>query len=221
MIPTLLWQCPLCHTDDALVHKVYWFRADEVRCKHCETVWVVQRVIGSDYLLTVTQGVPEKIGWQQPLAAWYDLMKAGLKLSPQEPPLDLEPGEEIYVWSRGARLFVEEDSRLFHQWSEMEAPSQKEGALGLSFMRPCDRGRLFLTSERLIWLGEHSTLHFSLRRVNSVHTEVTWYLGLLYGLCLYKFSFDEESILKWLTYIALAAKRIQDVYQHRIAVSNY
>jgi hypothetical protein len=50
---------------------------------------------------------------------------------------------------------------------------------------------------------------------------VTWYLGLLYGLCLYKFSFDEESILKWLTYIALAAKRIQDVYQHRIAVSNY
>jgi len=222
MIPTLLWQCPLCHTDDALAHKVYWLRRDEVRCTRCGTVWVVQRVIGSDYLLTVTQGTPEQIGWQQPLAAWYDLMKAGLKLSPKEPsPLNLEPGEEIYMQSRGARLFAEEDSRLFQQWSETEAPAQKDGAIGLSFMRPWDRGRLILSSERLIWLGERGTLHFQLGRVNSVHTEVTWYLGLLYGLCLYKFRFDEESILKWLTYIALAAKRIDEVYHHRITTSNY
>jgi hypothetical protein len=64
-------------------------------------------------------------------------------------------------------------------------------------------------------------LSFWLTKVNSVHTEVTWYLGMLYGLRLYKFRFREESILKWLTYIALEAKRIERTHQHQISLSNY
>jgi hypothetical protein len=182
----------------------------------------VRRVIGHDYLLTIILGAPGDRGRRLSLAEWYDLMKTGLRLAPQEAPaLDLKPGEEVYVQSRGAELLVEEDNQLLGDWTAAEAPSHKEGDIGLSFLKRWDRGRLFLTSERLIWMGERHTLYFRLQRINSVHTEVTWYLGLLYGLCVYKFRFEEESILKWLTYIALVAKRIEVVYQHQIAVSNY
>jgi len=222
MISTLLWQCPLCHVDDALRHKTKWFRPDEVRCTQCGTVWEVQRVIGDDYLLKVIHGEPSTIGEQRPLAEWYDLMKAGLRLVAREDPsLRLEPGEELYVQSRQAELLAEEDSPLFGRWGEGEAPWQKEGDLGLSFMKRWDTGRLSLTSERLIWTGDRGTLTFRLKKVISVHTEVTFFLGLLYGLRLYKFRFREESILKWLTYIALTARRIEEVYHHRISVSNY
>jgi hypothetical protein len=222
MIPTLLWRCPLCHTDDALQHEGHWFRPDEVHCTRCGTVWEVHRVIGHDYLLRVIAGDSAHMGWQQPLAAWYDLMKAGLTLAPRPAPtLQLADGEEVYVQSRAAELLVEAQSPLRREWREGEAPTQRPGDIGLALMKRCDRGCLWLTNERLIWKGARGTLDFSLRRLNSVHTEVTWYLGLLYGLCLYKFRFREESILKWLTYIGLVAQRIERVYQHRIAVSNY
>jgi hypothetical protein len=222
MIPTLLWQCPLCHVDDALRHRRHWFRPDEVNCRHCRTMWEVQRVIGNDYLLTIVRGETELIGCQRPLAEWYDVMKAGLQLVPHhEPSLSLGSQEALYVKSRQAELLAEEDSPLFSGWDQEEAPCHQEGHLGLSFKRAWDAGILYLTSERLIWTGLRGTLSFWLKRMNSVHTEVTWFLGLLYGLRLYKFRFREESILKWLTYIALAAKRMDEVYRHRISFSNY
>jgi len=222
MIPTLLWQCPVCHCDDALRHKTRWFRPDEVGCTRCGAVWRVRRVIGDDFRLTVVRGEPSVIGVERPLAEWYDLMKAGLRLVAMEsPPLRLEPGEELYVQSMRAQLLAEEDSPLFARWEEGEAPWNKEGELGVSFMKRWDTGRLALTNERLVWTGDRGMLTFRLRRVVSVHTEVTWFLGLLYGLRLYKFRFREESILKWLTYIALSARRIAEAYHHRISLSNY
>ena len=208
--------------DDALRHETYWFRPDEVWCAQCRTTWEVRRVIGSDFLLKVIKGEAATIGWQQPLADWYDLMKAGLQLMAKEDPsIHLEPGEELYIQSRQAGILVEEDSPLLGQWTEGEAPSHKEGDIGLAFMQKWDRGQLLLTSERLIWKGTHGHLTFWLKKTNSVHTEVTWYLGLMYGLCRYKFRFRQESILKWLTYIALAARRIEQRHRHRISISNY
>jgi hypothetical protein len=222
MIPTLLWQCPVCHCDNALRQQSRWWHPDEVWCTRCGTAWELERVIGNDYRLTVIRGESSTLGSQQPLAAWYDLMKAGVRLQPREKgSLRLEAGEEVYVESREAELIVEDDNPLLARWDEGEAPSQKEGDLGLSFTKRWDRGQLFLTSERLLWTGRKGQLTFWLRRVNSVHTEVTWFFGVLYGLCSYKFKFHDESILKWLTYTALTAKRIEQRYQHRIAVSNY
>jgi hypothetical protein len=222
MIPTLLWQCPVCHCDDALRQRSHWRRPAEVWCTHCGTAWELRRVIGDDYRLTVIRGKPSMLGRQQPLAAWYDLMKAGVRLLPKENrALRLEAGEEVYVESQGAELLVEDGNPLFAPWDKEEAPSQKDGDLGFSFMKRWDRGQLFLTSERLLWHGRKGQLTFWLRRVNSVHTEVTWFFGVLYGLCSYKFGFHGESILKWLTYTALVAKRIEERYQHRISVSNY
>jgi hypothetical protein len=222
MIPTLLWQCPLCHCDNALRHQRHWWRPDEVWCTRCGTAWELRRIIGDDYLLTVIRGEPCTLGRQHPLGTWYDLMKAGVRLLPKETgALPLEDGEEVYVESREAELFVEDESPLFTRADKEEAPSRKEGDLGLSFMRRWDRGKLVLTNERLLWNGRRGQLTFWLKRVNSVHTEVTWYFGVLYGLCLYKFRFREESVLKWLTYTALAGKRIEQRYQHCISVSNY
>jgi hypothetical protein len=222
MIPILLWRCPLCHTDDALKHTTHWFRPDQVRCTHCAAIWEVQRVIGNDYLLKVVAGESTVLGQQRPLAEWYDLMKAGVELVAREPSsLHLEAGEELYVQSRQAYLLVEEDTPLCGQWEGPEAPWQKEGDLGLAFMKSWDAGSLALTNKHLIWSGGRGRLSFRLTKVNSVHTEVTWYLGLLYGLRLYKFRFREESILKWLTYIALTAKHIEQAYDHRISLSNY
>lgn len=222
MIPTLLWQCPICHCDDALRQQAHWWRPSEVWCTRCGTAWELRRVVGDDYRLTVIRGEPSILGRQQPLGAWYDLMKAGVKLLPKEKSASwMEAGEAVYAESRGAELFVEEDNPLLAHWDNGEAPSQKSGDLGLSFMRRWDRGQLVLTNERIYWNGRKGQLTFWLKRMNSVHTEVTWFLGVLYGLCSYKFRFRDESILKWLTYTALAAKRIEQCYQHRISFSNY
>jgi hypothetical protein len=222
MIPTLLWQCPLCHVDDALRHEPHWFRHDEVWCRQCGTVWEVRRVIGDDYLLTVTHGILAAVGQQRPLAEWYDLMKAGIRLAAKQTSTHrLEAAEEVYLQSQQAELLAEEDNPLFVRWNEEEAPWRKNTDIGLSFMKRWDKGRLLLTSERLLWEGSRQRLTFRLRKLNSMHTEVTWYLGLLYGLYRYKFRFREESILKWLTYTASVAGRIEEVHQHRIAFSNF
>jgi hypothetical protein len=222
VIPTLLWQCPLCHVDDALRHQTRWFKPDQVWCIRCGTAWEVQRVIGSDYRLRVIKGQPAIIGWEKPLAEWYDLMKANLMLVDRDnPTLQLNAEEKLYVQSSQARLFLEEGSPLFNQWESTDAPSQKQGALGFALMKKWDTGQLSLTSERLIWSSEKGSLNLWLRRINSVHTEVTWYLGLLYGQCRYKIRFRDDSVLKWLTLIALAAERIEQVYNHKISLSNY
>lgn len=218
----LLWRCPLCHVDDALKHKAHWFRKEEVECTYCGTAWEVRRVIGDDFFLIVVHGEPSMVGQRRPLAEWYDLMKASLSLvARKDSSLHLEPGEELYVQGRQAQLFLEEDNPLYGSWAKEEAPWEKEGDLGQSFLKRCDRGRLSLTSQRFVWRGERRMLTFWLKKVNSAYTEVHRYFSLLYGLRIYKFRFQEESILKWLTYTALVARRIEQVYHHRISLSNY
>ncbi|MBI3824869.1 MAG: hypothetical protein HY294_02615 [Candidatus Rokubacteria bacterium] len=223
MIPNLLWRCPLCHAADALVHRRPWFRPEDLRCTRCGTTWDVRRVIGDDFRLRVVAGELADRGTEMPLAEWYDLMKAGFKLPAMahDASLALAPGEELHLESRAADLRTEQDSPLFGEWSSPEAPAQAARDLRLPFMKPWDTGRLALTSERLIWRGRRGTLTFRLQRLNSVHTEVTWYLGLMYGMRQYKVHFHHESVLKWLTYLGTAARRIEEIHHHRIALSNY
>ena len=159
---------------------------------------------------------------RQPLAAWYDLVKTGLRLVPlTDPAMRLAAGEELYVCSRQAKILTEEANPLFEAWQKDEAPWEKEGELRLSIVRKWDTGRLYLTSERFVWVGNGGTLTFRLQKVNSAYAEVHRYFCLLYGLQIYKFRFQDESILKWLTYTALVAKRIEQAYRHQISLSNY
>jgi hypothetical protein len=162
------------------------------------------------------------MGHQRPLAMWYDLMKAGLSLRPRmDPSLHLESGEVLYLQSKKAYLLLEADSPLYGRWVKEEAPWEKKENLALSPMKKWDTGQLCLTSERFIWRGERRTLTFSLKKVNSVYADLYLYIGLLYGLRLYKFRFCKDSNLKWLTYAALVAHHVEQVYHHQISLSNY
>jgi len=52
MIPMLLWRCPLCATNDALLHIERRFRADRLICRHCQAEWRVRRVPGDNFYLS-------------------------------------------------------------------------------------------------------------------------------------------------------------------------
>jgi hypothetical protein len=221
VIPTLLWRCPLCHVKDALQHMVHWFRNDEVECRACNTVWEVRRVLGRDFRLRVIRGEPSTIGKEKALAGWYDLMKAGLRLVPRsEVDVSLEAGEDCYLHSRMTELLMEEDNPLLELWTE-EAPWASERDPGLSFTKKAGSGQLWLTSDRFIWMSGEQRLTFRLTRVMAAYAQGNRFFAIIYGQRLYKLKFRQESILKWLTYTALVAQRLEQVTDHRIALSNY
>lgn len=222
-LPSLLWQCPLCHRDEALSHQMGWREPAQVRCRYCGTVWVVERFRDDDYHLRVVQGDPAVLGQQRPLAAWYDLMKSGLRLVAQEDAaVGLGAGEELYVRSGEAWLEVEPDNPLLHQWDGENAPwDQPARSQAETLMKRCDRGRLFLTSKRFIWVGKRGRLTFSLTRLKSAHLHTILFFGFLYGLRRYRFAFREDSLLKWLTYTALVARRVEQNEGHHIGTTNY
>jgi len=210
MIPVLLWRCPICGTDDALRQRRGWWKPDRLWCVNCHVTWEVRRVIYGDYQLRVIEGEASLLGEEAPLAQWYDRMKAGLKLVPlQDPSMDLEKDEVLWVRSKRVKLL-------------QEVPVSVESP-GLYFRnRKVGTGQLFLTSERLIWRDGGRLHPFWLRRLNAVWTVVDVRLVIQYDVSeVFKFRFLEESLLKWLTYIALAARRIEEVYGHKIALSTY
>ncbi len=221
-IPSLLWQCPICHEDEALYHRTPWSKPAEVQCRHCGTGWVVERFRDDDYHLKVVQGNPTTLGQERSLAAWYDVMKAGLRLVPQEDPaVALDAGEELYLRSREAWLEVEADNPLFRHWDGEDAPREQASNLGPSLMTRWDRGRLFLTSERFIWVGRRGRLNFPLTKLHSTHLQTILFFGFLYGVRRYRFSFRGDSLLRWLTYTALVAQRVEQIHGHRISTTNY
>jgi len=127
----------------------------------------------------------------------------------------------LYVSSAEAWLDVEPDNPLLHRWNEVapwEPPARSQDE---SVMKRCDRGRLFLTSQRFIWVGKRGRLSFPLNRVKSAHLHTILFFGFLYGLRRYRFGFLEDSLLKWLTYTALAARRVEQNEGHRISTTNY
>lgn len=210
MIPVLLWRCPICRTDDALRHRLGWWTPDRLWCTRCRAAWEVRRVPYGDYQLRVIEGDAAVRGQEAPLAEWYDRMKAGLTLVPiHDPSLDLEP-EEI-VWARSKRV------KLLQ-----EIPLSPGGLRSYFSNKPLGTGRVFLTSERLVWRGGGDARTFWLRKLNAVWTIVDLRLAIQYETSdVFKFRFLEESLLKWLTYIGLAAERIARVHGHTISLSNY
>jgi len=132
MIPTLLWRCPLCAADDALAQIPRLFRGDLVHCRACRAQWRLRRVPGDDFYLKLTrdgdrrdmalhlptegdrQSAPLQDGAERSVAAWYDAMKATVRLAPiHDPALALHPGETLYLASGPAMLQAEEDDPRF------------------------------------------------------------------------------------------------------------
>ncbi|MBN1954276.1 MAG: hypothetical protein JW900_04410 [Anaerolineae bacterium] len=213
MIPLLLWRCPLCAANDALVHVARRFRADRVYCRACRAEWRLRRVPGDNFYLRLVGTRDERS-----VTAWYDAMKATLCLEPlHDPAAALEAGEALYLASGPAALQAEATDPLFFTAPEPRhkaAKSQIEG-------RSVGRGRLFLTDRRLTWLGEENTASWSLARLNSAYAAMDIGLALMVERRLYTVHFFEESLLKWVTYVALVAPLVEAKTGHRIETSHF
>ena len=231
MIPTLLWRCPLCATNDALAQVARPFRGDLVHCRACHAEWRLRRVPGDNFYLKLTrdgdhqkapqwQETPERVGDERSVAAWYDAMKATVHLTPtHDPALALHPGETLYLASGPAHLQAETGDPLFFptRASASASRADKREVRGAAV----GTGRLFLTDRRLVWQSTATTSDFLLTRLNSALTLLADGLVLMVELRLYTVRFQQESLLKWVTYIALIAPQVEAATGHRIATSHF
>ena len=231
MIPMLLWRCPLCATDEALEQRRRPLRADLLRCAACGAQWRVRRVPGDDFYLKLLHSA-EDAGTERSLADWYAAMKQTVSLSPiYDDALPLEPGEALYLASRAAELEGEEDDPLL-----CPLPANPGGCPAQEAARRDKRevagvvvgwGRLFLTNRRLAWRPTRpagqggDVLSFSLQRLNSAYAMMDFGLALLVGTCLYAVYLPEESVLKWVHYLALVARQVEAETGHVISTSHY
>jgi hypothetical protein len=222
MIPTLLWRCPLCATNDALVHIERRFRADRVYCRHCRAEWRLRRAPGDSFYLRLVvgqDGVPPDTDGERSVTAWYDAMKETLRLEPiLDPEVALEPGETLHLVSGTAELIAEENDPLFFP----VPPGADTARLDKRHVggKLASQGRLLLTNRRLIWQGEALTHSWPLARLNSAYAFLNYGVMFLVEMRLYTVHFLEESLLKWVTYLALVAPLVEAETGHRITTSN-
>jgi hypothetical protein len=209
----------VCAANDALVHTTHRFRADRVRCHCCHAVWRVRRVPGDSFylkLVAATSGV----GDERSIADWYDAMKATVHLAPiHDPAIALPPDEVLYLTSGAVEMYAEESDPLFFPVPESPEATRvdKREVRG----KTVRTGRLFMTDRRLVWQGEEASRSFPLSRVNSAYAIMDLGLTLMVELRLYTVHFLEESLLKWLTYIALVAPQVETETGHRITTSHF
>jgi hypothetical protein len=143
MIPTLLWRCPLCATDDALAQIVRPLRGDLVRCRACRAEWRLRRIPGDDFYMRLTHsgprpprqvadsGVPNLFGGhpddEHSVATWYAAMKATVRLTPiHAPAFEPLPGETLFLASGPATLQAEETDPLFFPVPEAGAAGRAD-----------------------------------------------------------------------------------------------
>lgn len=243
MIPSLLWRCPLCAAPEALVHRRRFWQADRLECTRCAARWRVRRLRGDDFYLRLdnpSRSHPMPAGQEGPLAAWYDRMKAGLRLEAiSHPKIMLQPGETLYLASREAELWLAAGDPLADKRKHepdrphssrscstvTDLPGEGKERLpappGEDLAVCAGAGQLFLTSQRLAWQGEAGSQDFPLSRVQGVYTILTLGLAVASGLRLVFFHFHHESPLKWTTYCSLVAAQVQAAAGSHIETSHW
>jgi len=206
-IGLVLWQCPVCGTDDALVHRRPWFQPQRISCQSCDTRWQVKRVVGGDFRLEVVEGPSDLLGLEMPLSTWYDELKRDFQPSPiSASGVDLSPGEEVYLQVDAVSLAPHRPNPLFDGWTGREPPrAQPAGPMQLADWPSIGHGQLLLTNYRLLWRGPQGELDFEWSSVTAVYLWLLNTLGLRYGTAPYRFSLGQEVGLKWLTYAATMA----------------
>jgi 1-acyl-sn-glycerol-3-phosphate acyltransferase len=199
-IPLLLWRCPVCHTNDALVHERPWFRSQTLHCQACSTYWTIRRVPGKDFRLRVVDGPAEMVGLDMALSTWYDEMKRDFKpLTIQVTGMDLLPDEEVYLQASKCMMLVSRSSALFRDWTGREPP-RTEFPKRPGDWAVIEPGTLLLTNRRLLWEGPPGGLDFWWSRVTAASLGLYYLLIINYGITPFRFFLRNENALKWLTY---------------------
>ncbi len=208
-IAQLLWRCPVCRTDDALVHERPMFREQRVRCLACRTRWSVRHIPGKDFRLQVVEGPVEWMGVEMGLSAWYDEMRRDLNpVASRLSDVPLEPDEHVVVATSQVPLLLRELNPLLEHWDGREPPRvQPLSKTQLAGWGNVGKGRLVLTDKRLLWQGAQGELDFWWRHVNSVSLWMLNTLTIRYGAAQYRFELGQENGLKWLTYAGFQAER--------------
>jgi hypothetical protein len=231
MIQDLLWRCPLCTSNDALRHRSRFLQPDQVTCTICGAQWRVRRVLGDNYYLKITHpganGSAYPSGFELSITGWYDLMKQTVQLEAlPEPPDLLEPGENLYLASGLATLWVEAEPEIRPDpGADLPVHSAADALVGT--------GSLYLTNRRILWhqparaaeqpedCPEYQTFTYPLGQVNGIHTILNLGLFLVVGTQLFTLRFASESPLKWVTYMTLLAPRVRAECGHRIRTSHF
>jgi hypothetical protein len=244
VIPDLLWRCPLCASNDALQHNQRWLHPEMVDCTVCGAQWRVRRVVGDNFYLKIVHSGEHATaypsGTELSITDWYDLMKQTVRLKAlPEPPRLLETGEELYLASGRATLWVEAQPAS-SMVDPLNAATVKNSPL--SGTEPpgteteggwISPGQLFLTNRRIIWQPSSTKVElpkpspgpqpftFPLHQVNGIYAILNLGLSMVVGMQLYYLRFANESPLKWVTYIALLAPQIKAESGHTIQTSHY
>jgi 1-acyl-sn-glycerol-3-phosphate acyltransferase len=222
-IPLLLWRCPVCHTNDALIHNCPRFRPQTLDCQACGTRWTIHRVPGQDFRLKVVNGPAGLVGLDMALSTWHDEIKAGFQPSPMSArDVKLLDGEELYLKADGVELLPYKPSTLFDGWTSGEAPRAQPGGQAPSpEWASIGRGRLFLTKQRLLWDGAKGRLDFWWPVIRSVFLPWQSTLGIIYGSALYRFALGPEAALKWVTYAGTMTQQAAECDGHTVTVSRF
>ncbi len=207
-VAQLLWQCPVCRTNDALLHRRPLFRSERVVCQACGTLWDFQRQPGNDFRMRVLQGPPELVGLDMALSTWYEHMNNNFCPTPIEvADVSLLPGEEVYLEARGVTLSPYQPNPLFEGWTEREAPKKQSDWLKVAGWESIGEGRLVVTSHRTLWQGPQREIDFMWSEVTAVSQYMSATLALHYGSAKYRFRLENELVLKWLHHMGELAKQ--------------
>jgi 1-acyl-sn-glycerol-3-phosphate acyltransferase len=219
-VAQLLFECPVCRADEALVQTRRFGWPKRVSCQACGTRWELQRVIEHDFRMKVLEGSPDLVGLEMSLTAWYDEMMANFHPKPIDlSGIDLLPDEVVYLEKRDVPLLPYRPNPLFESWSEREPPTRTGGTREYADWASIGEGHLLLTSHRLRWRGPERELDFMWSTVNAISAYMMNILAVRYGGAMYRFNLGNALLLKWLKYAAYAAKAVAQADGHELSIS--
>ena len=217
-VAQLLWRCPMCHTEESLLHKHRQFGRDRVRCRACDTLWSLWRVVHHDYRMKVEEGHPDMVGLDLPLTTWYDKAREGFELRPIEVTgIELRPGEEVYLTADGIHFKAYRPNPLFDGFAPGEAPrTVGRGPRVYGDYQSFGEGRLLVTNERLLWQGSEGEIYLEWPHFTAVNIVMMNTLYIRYGPVAYRFDLPAQTPLRWMTYTGTLAKRAAEVAGHEV-----
>ena len=206
-VAQLLWQCPVCRTNDALVHRRPLFRGETVSCHACGTLWDFRRQPGHDFRMEVLEGPPEVVGLDMSLSTWYEHMKRNFApKAVQVEGVELLPGEEVYLEAQDVALSPYLPNALFESWAKREAPKKQADRLEIASWESIGEGRLLVTSHRVLWKGAKREIDFLWSHVTAVSQYLQSTLAIHYGSAKYRLRLGNRPVLKWLHHIGELAR---------------